>query len=493
MTGFAAVDFGMARDVLQRGIAALFFLGFLSTLLQFRPLAGEHGLLPAPAFLDRIRRAEERTGRKILRPTLFRLVRYTDRRLAALCWAGLAVAVLLILGLPQAGPPWVPMLCFLALWGGYMSVTSLGQTFYGFGWEMLLVEAGFLAAFLGSSSQPPPTLVLVLFWWLLFRLEFGAGMIKMRGGREWRDLTALMYHHETQPMPGPLSRTAHLMPRWFHRGEVIGNHITQLGVVWLLAVPLLSLLPTPVTDTAWPLVVGTAAAGVLVATQLWLVLTGNFAWLNWATIVLAFSAVGIPGSGEDADLPVWWTVLTTVVAVGYLVLSWPAARNLWSRDQVMNGSFNRWGLGNAYGAFGTVTRTRTEYVIEGTLADDPAEEDWAEYGFRGKPGAVARRPRQIAPYHLRLDWMMWFLPLGGGVDRWFVLLLRRLLEADAATLRLLACDPFNGAPPRAVRVISYRYRFTDRAEHRRTGATWVRDRRVELVGPMDLEQVRRRT
>ena len=210
VNGFAAVDFEFARQVLQRGIAALFVVAFVSTLNQFRPLLGEHGLLPAPELLDWARSSKR--GRRLLHPTLFRHVRYTDRRLVALCAAGIVVATTLVIGIPQLGPPWVPMLCFLALWLGYMSITSIGQTFYGFGWEMLLLEAGFLAAFLGSDAQPPPTVVIVLFWWLVFRLEFGAGMIKIRGGREWRDLTALMYHHETQPMPGPLSRQAHLLP-----------------------------------------------------------------------------------------------------------------------------------------------------------------------------------------------------------------------------------------------------------------------------------------
>ena len=104
-----------------------------------------------------------------------------------------------------------------------------GRPSTAFGWEMLLLEAGFLAAFLGSDAQPPPTVVIVLFWWLVFRLEFGAGMIKIRGGREWRDLTALTYHHETQPMPGPLSRQAHLLPRWFHQGEVRRQSLRAAG------------------------------------------------------------------------------------------------------------------------------------------------------------------------------------------------------------------------------------------------------------------------
>lgn len=484
MDGFAAVDFELARQVLQRGIAALLLVAFLSTLNQFRPLLGEHGLLPAPDLLAWAAASKRRA--RMLRPTLFRLIRYTDRRLAALCVTGIAGSALLVAGVPQLGPPWAPALVFLALWFGYMSIVSLGQTFYGFGWEMLLLEATFLAAFLGSDSQPPTTVVIVLFWWLVFRLEFGAGMIKIRGGREWRDFTALMYHHETQPMPGPLSRQAHLLPAWFHRLEVLGNHVAQLVVPWFLFAPILSLwVPGPV-----PQLVGAAAAAIVIATQLWLVLTGNFAWLNGATIVLAVSAVGLPGAGEPASdppfngVPVWWVVVTGVVGVGYVVLSWPALRNLVARRQLMNASFNRWQLANAYGAFGTVTKDRIEIVVEATTNADPDEAEWHEYEFRGKPGDPARIPRQFAPYHLRLDWLMWFLPLGRSLDEWFTGLLVRLLEADRATLRMLRVDPFDGARPRWIRAVSYRYRFATRAEHRRLGVVWMRDRRRVLIRPM---------
>ncbi|GAB3602917.1 lipase maturation factor family protein [Microbacterium aureliae] len=490
MDGFAAVDFGFARDVLQRGVAGLFLVAFLSTLNQFPALLGERGLLPAPQLLAWATSSPRRA--QMLRPTLFRWVPYSDRRLRALCAAGMLIAASLVAGIPQQGPPWVPLVCFLALWFGYMSVVSLGQTFYGFGWEMLLLEAGFLAAFLGSADQPPPTAVIVLFWWLLFRLEFGAGMIKIRGGREWRDLTALMYHHETQPMPGPLSRQAHLLPAWFHRGEVVGNHIAQLGVPWLLFAPLLGLwIPGPV-----PAAVGAAAAAVVIATQLWLVLTGNFAWLNWATIVLAFAAIGLPGIGSAPaspasdppwlidGMPLWWVVVTSALTVGYAVLSWAPLRNLFAHRQLMNASFNRWQLANAYGAFGTVTRRRVEIVVEGTLDDDPETARWQEYGFRGKPGDVRRRSRQFAPYHLRLDWLMWFLPLGRSLEDWFAAFLVKLLDADPATLRLLAHDPFGGERPTFVRAVSYHYRFATRAERRVDGAWWVRDRRRTVVPPV---------
>lgn len=491
MDGFAAVDFELARQVLQRGIAALYLVAFISTVRQFRPLLGERGLMPAPELLAWVKGS--RTRAQLLKPTVFRWVGYSDRRLAALCWGGIVVSVALVIGVPQLGPPWVPMLCFLALWFGYMSITSIGQTFYGFGWEMLLVEAGFVAAFLGSNTQPPPTLVIVLCWWLVFRLEFGAGMIKLRGGREWRDLTAMDWHHETQPMPGPLSRQAHLMPRWFHRVEVVGSHVVQLVVPFFVFAPILSLwVPGPV-----PLIVGACAGGLIIATQLWLVVTGNYAWLNWATIVLASSAIAVPGFGapwpggaEIATEPPWivngmslpWLVVTSAAFLLVVALSWPSLRNLFfSRRQLMNASFNRWQLANAYGAFGTVTKTRDEIVVEGTLDDDPEHGAWVEYEFPGKPGHPKRVPGQFAPYHLRLDWLMWFLALGTPVDEWFVPFLHRLLEADRATLRLLRRDPFDGARPTYVRAVTYRYRFATRAEHRERGVVWVRDRRRMLV------------
>jgi hypothetical protein len=422
----------------------------------------------------------------MLHPTVFTRIRYTDRRLVVLCAIGIVIALTLVAGIPQLGPPWVPMVCFLLLWFGYMSISSIGQTFYGFGWEMLLLEAGFLAAFLGSRDQPPPTVVIVLFWWLLFRLEFGAGMIKIRGGREWRDLTAMMFHHETQPMPGPLSRQAHLLPAWFHKGEVLGNHFAQLIVPFFLFAPALSLLvPGPV-----PQVIGAVAAGIVILTQLWLIVTGNFAWLNWATVVIAFAGVGLPGSEPSAWVPEpvegYWIVITSVVGLGIVVLSWPALRNLFAHRQLMNASFNRWQLANAYGAFGTVTKERIEFVIEGTVDADPETAAWQEYEFKGKPGDVHRIPRQFAPYPLRLDWLMWFLPLGRSLEDWFTAFLWRLLEADPATLRMLRHDPFAGRRPRWVRVVSYRYRFTTRAEHREIGDVWVRDRRRVLVRPVGL-------
>jgi hypothetical protein len=376
----------------------------------------------------------------------------------------------------------VPLLVFLALWLLYMSIVNIGQTFYGFGWEMLLLEAGFTVAFLGSDAVAPPITILIMTAWLVFRLEFGAGMIKIRGDKSWRDLTALFYHHETQPMPNPVSRFAHLLPKPVHKVEVLGNHFAQL------VVPFLLFAPQPVAS---------AAAAIVILTQLWLVVSGNFAWLNWITIVLAFSRISdpvahwalpfIPLDWGSGDNPVWWMVPVLAATVLLFVLSYWPVRNLFSRHQLMNASFNRWQLGNAYGAFGSVTKRRYEVIVEGTLDLEPADEaDWREYEFKGKPGDPARMPRQFAPYHLRLDWLMWFLPLGSVHEEWFYAFLGKLLRADAPTLRLLRVDPFGGERPRWVRVSMYLYRFSTGAEKKATGLWWMRERVRVAIPPVSL-------
>jgi hypothetical protein len=107
---------------------------------------------------------------------------------------------------------------------------------------------------------------------------------------------------------------------------------------------------------------------------------------------------------------------------------------------------------------------------------------------------VRRLPRQFAPYHLRLDWLMWFLALGSSVQlRWFLPFLQRLLEADRPTLRLLARDPFDGERPRWVRARLYGYRYATPAERRATGDRWVRSDAGLMVDALSLETFARRT
>lgn len=479
MDRLAAPDYWLAQVLLQRGLAVIYLIAFLVALNQFRPLLGEHGLLPAPRFLARVSFRQA--------PSLFHW-HYSDRTLAGVSWLGISLSGLLVAGIPQTAPLWVSMLTWLLLWMLYQSIVNVGQVFYGFGWESLLLEAGFLAIFLGNDVVAPPVVIIWAFRWLLFRLEVGAGLIKMRGDSCWRDLTCLYYHHETQPMPNPLSWFFHHLPKPLHRVEVAANHFAQL------VAPFGLFLPQPIASVA---------GAIIAVTQGWLLLSGNFSWLNLIAIVLAASALdasaleavlGAPTPASLEPSPAWHAAIVLAAFAGIVYLSYWPLRNLLSRRQLMNFSFNRVHLVNTYGAFGSITRVRNEVVIEGT--DEEVlnrATPWREYEFKGKPGDPGRRPRQFAPYHLRLDWLMWFVALSPQyAEGWLSQLLARLLTNDASTLRLLRSNPFPDTPPRYVRARLYRYRFTTPAERRDSGAWWVRTLVGEYLPPVALDVERPR-
>ncbi|WP_338702757.1 lipase maturation factor family protein [Streptomyces sp. Q6] len=467
MEWFTASDYWLSRLVFQRGLAALYLVAFVGAALQFRALIGERGMLPVPRFLARVpwRRA----------PTVFRL-HYSDRFFAGCAWAGAALAAGLLAGVDGLLPLWGAMLLWLVPWVLYLSIVNVGQTWYGFGWESLLLEVGFLAVFLGNDEVAPPVLVLFLLRWVLFRLEFGAGLIKLRGDACWRKLTCLYFHHETQPMPGPLSWFFHRLPRPLHKVEAGANHVTQL------AVPFLLFTPQPVASVA---------VALMIVTQLWLILSGNFAWLNWLAVVLAVSALDLTPLRTPPELPaapLWYEVLVLALTALVAALSYRPVRNLLSRRQSMNRSYDSLHLVNTYGAFGTVGRVRHEIVVEGTADEVPRHESvWLAYEFKGKPGDPRRLARQFAPYHLRLDWMMWFAALSPAYARsWFEPFVERLLAGDRDTLRLLRHCPFPDAPPAHVRARLYRYRFTTWRELRATGAWWERTYVRDFLPPTRL-------
>ena len=467
-----APDYWLSRWLIERALGAIYLIGFLVAVQQWRALQGENGLLPTPRFLALVRFREA--------PSVFHF-RYTDRFFLTLAWVGVVLAAVTVVGLPQSLPTPVSMLTWLVLWVLYLSIVNVGQVFYSFGWETLLLEAGFLAVFLGSNDVAPPTPIIWLFRWLLFRVEFGAGLIKMRGDPCWRDLTCLYYHHETQPLPNSLSWYFHRLPKPIHRLEVLGNHVGQL------VVPFGLFAPQPIS----------AIAGlVMVIHQSWLILSGNFSWLNWITLALAFATFDdgqlgalLPLRPATLAAPAgWYVVLVLAVTVLLVVLSYRPARNLVSRRQLMNASFDPLHLVNTYGAFGGITRERYEIVLEGT--DDPepsASSTWREYELKAKPGDPYRRPPQVAPYHLRLDWLMWFAAMSSPqAHPWLIMLAVKLLENDRPTLRLMGRNPFPDKPPAFIRADLYHYRFTTWKERKETGAWWDRSRVGSYLPPLSL-------
>lgn len=479
---YSLSDGWMARLFFERGLAGVYLVAFISAFNQFPALLGEDGFLPVPDYLHGLPFKES--------PSLFHW-RYSDRLFKGVAWAGIILSVAMLCGAGALMPLVVYVLVWMELWFLYLSIVNVGQTFYSFGWESMLLEAGFFAAFMGPQWMSPSPIPLWIFRWMLFRTEVGAGLIKLRAGGVWLDFTALDYHHETQPMPNPLSRSAHHLPRWMRHGGVAFSHTVQV------VVPFGLFLPQPIAGIA---------ATLIAFHQVLLILFGNYSWLNALTLVLAFTAipdhwlsaiVPVSAPANLVPLPLWWEVVLLCLGVWTVFLSVAPAKNLCSKNQLMNYSWNRWHLVNAYGAFGSVTKERYEIIIEGTRSEYPESADWLPYEFKGKPGLLSRIPPLVAPYHLRLDWLMWFLPFSvlvtpdgvypRGYQRWFIRFIEKLLGNDRATLKLLKGNPFPDEPPRYIRARYFLYQFTTKTERSESGNVWKRKYLGEYLPPMSLE------
>lgn len=450
----------LTRFLLLRGLGAIYLVAFLSLAVQVLPLIGSGGLLPAVDFLARV----DAAGRAAQVPGLF-WIDASDGALVGLAWGGVLLSAVVTLGLANA-----PMMA--ALWFLYLSFVHIGQIWYGFGWETLLLEAGFLAIWLAPvwdprpfGPDPAPRPVVYLYRWLVLRLMLGAGLIKLRGDPCWRDLTCLDTHFETQPLPNPLSPWFHALPGWVHHGMVGWNHVVEL------ILPLWCLGPRPAR---------LVAALLIIQFQLTLAFSGNLSFLNWLTIGLCVAlfddghlARVLPRLARRARTdaragPVRKGVVLAVVGL-VAVLSVQPVLNLLSADQAMNRSFGAWHLVNTYGAFGSVGAERDEVVLQGT-ADGVT---WLDYEFPCKPGDVARRPCVIAPFQPRLDWEVWFAALQPPEEHlWLVHLMWKLLQGEPEGTALLAGNPFPESAPIAVRAERYRYRFARSDEP----GWWVRER-----------------
>src|SRR5262245_26912621 len=356
-----------SRWLFERSLALLYLVAFLVALNQFVPLVGEHGLLPVPRFVEVVPFS--------VSPSLFFFFP-TDRAFTLAAWAGIALSVLALSGLPQRRHALAAAAMWAALWLLYLSFMNVGQTFYGFGWESLLLEAGFFTIFAGASATAPHALLTVIYRWTLFRVMFGAGLIKIRGDECWRDLTCLDYYFETQPIPNPLSWYFHHLPKAILHAGVAFNHVVEL------AVPFALFLPQPFSGIA---------GLVTIVFQLTLIVSGNLSWLNWLTLALAFSTLDarwlswLPVAMPTLrPIPRGQRIVTYGLAIVVAILSVGPVVNMLSSQQVMNTSFNSLQIVNTYGAFGSITRERYEISIEGTDDESPSDATvWREYLFKG--------------------------------------------------------------------------------------------------------------
>jgi lipase maturation factor 1 len=460
----------LTARVFIRALGLVYLAAFGSLLVQVVGLIGEHGILPARAFLDAVRAAYGGQAYWLL-PTIF-WINVSDLALRIVCGAGVVCAVLLIAG------RW-SQIASIAAWGLYLSLVGVGQIFLSYQWDGLLLEAGALAIL----APLWPAAIAWMYRWLLFRLLFLSGVVKLLSGDPtWRDLTALTYHFQTQPLPNVVAWYVHHLPRAALEAATVGTFVSELAVPCLFF---------------WPRHARVVGAIATIAFQALIFITGNYTFFNVLTVALAlwllddatlgrWLRVSRAPATDPPRRPVRLALSAALAVIGLLGVIDTAAVlrvNVPGPVQSIASLLEPLRLTSGYGLFAVMTTTRPEIVFEGSRDG----QTWQEYEFPYKPGDLSRRPPWVAPHQPRLDWQMWFAALGNiEHDRWVLRFAERLLLGTPEVVALLQRNPFPDQPPTYVRALLYDYRFSDLATKRATGRWWERRLIGEYLSPVSI-------
>jgi len=496
--GFMPLSYVRVRFIFLRGMALIYLIAFVSLWGQIEGLVGSRGIVPAHSLIEtlKVTAANHHVGldRYRLVPTLA-WWNASDGALSWQCGAGVGLSLLLLFGI-------APAPALFLLWCLYLSLTTICSPFLNFQWDMLLLEAGFLAIFFAPLQlverplrQPRPSaLVLWLLRWLIFRLMLESGCVKlMSGDVSWSHLTALRVHYETQPLPTWIGWYTHQLPP----GVQSVCTLLVLGVE--LVVPVLIFAGRRARLTA---------AALFVLLQVLIFLTGNYTFFNFLTVLLCVLLLDDdvlklrPRKAAVAEIPpswrpgtrwprliLWPIALVIVLVTSMKLLSTMHVPEHWPKPVI---ALYDWvqplrSLNN-YGLFAMMTQTRPEIIIEGSNDG----QNWQAYEFKYKPGDLKGKPRFVAPFQPRLDWQMWFAALGGLRENpWFYNFAVRLLQNSPEVVALLERNPFPKAPPKYIRAQLYEYHFTDMATRRATGQWWRRIYQGAYLPPISLPENQR--
>jgi len=461
--------FVLTEALFLRLLGLVYLAAFASLWPQVAGLLGPHGIAPVTESLGALREA---FGLKayFYVPTLFWFSAATPA-LTGACVTGCLAALLMMSGVFSR---YAALVCFLL----YLSLTSAGQPFTGFQWDALLLECGFLALFAGV-----PWLIWA-YSLLLFRLLFESGVVKLAShDPNWRNLHAMRFHFFTQPLPAPLAYYVNRAPNW------LLDSLTAATLMIELVAPFLLFLPR-----RWRY----AGTGLIIALQLAIMLTGNYAFFNLLTLCLClwcfddivYAPLGrmlqrrypvqLPHHTRTAKVANW--VLGVLMLLGLLQVTSVLMPFLAKPLRAVTAIIEPFEIVNSYGLFAVMTTTRPEIILEGS--ED--ETHWTEYSFRYKPGNLHRGLPLIAPYQPRLDWQMWFAALDSyRSNPWVGSLVYRLLLNEPSVTVLFDPMPFTKAP-KYIRAELYNYEFSQPDERRSNGSVWHRDLLGNWLGPVSL-------
>jgi predicted DCC family thiol-disulfide oxidoreductase YuxK len=473
---FEPPRYEMVTWIFLRCLGLIYFSAFVSFGIQVLGLIGSEGILPLDDYLTKLYlHFDNQAYLKV--PTIF-WFNENDYFLQLICLTGAILSIFLIINVLVR-----PSLVVLYIL--YLSLYHAGQDFMTFQWDLLLLEAGFLAIFLPTRSH----IIIWLYRWLAFRFMFLGGVVKITSrDPTWDNLTALLYHFETQPLPTPLAWYVHYLP------DAVNMTLTGLTLFIELFIPFLIFLPRRIRFIA-----GLS----IIALQITIILSGNYNFFNLLT--LAFCLFLFDDASVRSILPIKIvcrlistevrkrlpiTNVITATAVGMLIMLISTTQLLkifTTQDQPFGWSVLRalhsFNIVNTYGPFAIMTTRRIEIVIEGSNN----KRDWFEYEFKYKPGDVFKPARWIIPHQPRLDWQMWFAALTGS-DRvpWFSNLLYRLLLGNSDVTKLFKVIPFAETPPKYIRALSYQYHFSEPVERNDNGQWWIRELTGVYYKPVSL-------
>lgn len=451
-------SFVVAQWIFLKFLGLTYFIAFWSLFVQVKGLYGAQGILPLQEIFKGIKRGK-RFQHFYYTPSIF-WFNTSDRMLRLTALAGVIGAVLVLCGI--AVPLVLLILCFL-----YLSYVSVCIYFLSFQWDILLIEVGFVG-FIFSLQTPPLPIAVFLLWFILFRFMFSSGVVKfLLGSKEWRNLTAMDYHYETQPLPNRVAYYFHQLPKFFSRASTVAIFFLEMVLPFFI-------FTTPEIRFITFI--------LMVSLQIIIMLTGNFAFFNLLTIALCFTLI------DDSYFP--WaknyfssslvaphlstSFLVSMICVFMIVLNFFQVIELFRPlpyiDRILR-IISPFFLVNRYGLFSYMTTYRHEIIVEGS--EDG--ENWKVYEFKYKPGDVKIPPRQVAPHQPRLDWQMWFAALGQARQNpWFIRFIYCLLDGSPDVLKLLKNNPFPNEPPKYIRALLYDYHFTTLEMKRKTGDWWQR-------------------
>ncbi len=459
------------------GLIHLFNFGSLA--VQVERCLGREGLLPAADYLKNFDKLPWR-DRLVECPSLFHLAS-GDGMLVGGAWLGIAASLAVIAGL------WTRaflVLSFLL----YLSYVSIGQVFYSFQWDSLLLETTFLAILLPSSgllfrgwSRGADRLQTWLFLWLLFRLYVESGVAKLFWGPEtWSTLEGMNRYYETAPIPTVWGWRAHALSASWHRFEALAALTIEI------------LLPALFFSGRWAR--GTALL-IFTGFQAAITLTANYGIFNYNTLILHLwllddkdlAAIAgfikplgrlFPAPPAPPASPRWWmypaaalVVVCSLIEYALFAAGQGAHKTDLPRLHRYTGALR---IASRYHLFGPIDPVRYELCYEGSANG----KEWAEYPFPYKAGDLTRPPPFVAPHHPRVDFRLWFERYPGhwpphlsapypdasvspkALPAYMGRLAEQLLDKPESALRHFTADPLGGKKPKEVRIVFYHYKMT---------------------------------